>query len=365
MTLTISAAVCREWGAALTLERVELAAPGPGEVRVKVAACAICHSDLMFIDGLWQGALPAVYGHEAAGVVESVGDGVSGYVVGDHVVVTLIRACGDCHFCRTDKPWLCTGSLPLDSVAPLRDADGGEIQQGLRTAAFAEYVTVHTSQVVVIDKDVPLDRASLLACGVITGLGAVTNSADVRPGSHVVVIGTGGVGLNSVQGAVLRQAASVIALDTEPGKLQTARAFGATHTIDARAGDAGDQIRQITDGHGADYVFVTVGATAAVDQSFAMLANGGALVIVGMPPTGAMSTFEPGDLAGFGQQVIGSKMGSTRPGRDIPALVDLYLTQRLKLDELISGRYPLSRINEAIASQRLGRDLRNVIVFDD
>jgi len=365
MTLQMTAAVCREFGAPLQLEAVELAAPGAGEVRVKVAACAICHSDLMYMDGAWGGQLPAVFGHEAAGVIESIGDGVAGYSVGDPVVVTLIRACGTCPACTADKPYLCSGTVPLDSAKPLRDADGAEIQQGLRTAAFAEYVTVHTSQIVVIDPGIPLDRASLLACGVMTGLGAVTNSADVEPGSHVVVIGVGGVGLNSVQGAALRNAKTVIALDTEPGKLDTAREFGATHGIDVRRGDAAAEVAKITDGQGADYVFVTVGSTAAVDQSFAMLANGGTLVIVGMPPTGAMSAFEPGALAGYGQSVIGSKMGSSRPQADIPKLVALYLSQQLKLDELISGRYPLSRINDAIASVRQGTNLRNVIVFED
>lgn len=365
MTMSIKAAVCHAFGAPLQIETIQLAAPGEGEVRVRVAACAICHSDLMYMDGAWGGTLPAVFGHEAAGVIESVGAEVTDYQAGDHVVVTLIRACGACHFCTTGKPYLCNGALALDGSAPLRGDDGGEIHQGLRTAAFAEYVTVHASQIVAIDKQVPLDRASLLACGVITGLGAVTNSADIAPGSHVVVIGVGGVGLNSVQGAALRGAKTVIALDTEPGKLATAKAFGATHGIDVRQGDAGDEVRAISGGQGADYVFVTVGSTAAVDQSFAMLANGGALVIVGMPPTGAMSAFEPGDLAGYGQRVIGSKMGSSRPQADIPALVDLYLAQRLKLDELISGRYPFSQINEAIASCRKGSDLRNVIVFDE
>jgi len=364
MTITMKAAVCREFGTPLEIETVELAPPGAAEVRVKMVACAICHSDLMYMDGSWGGKLPAIYGHEAAGVVESIGAGITNAAVGDHVVVTLIRACGECHLCQSGKPSLCTGSLPLDTSAPLRSPSGEEYVQGLRTAAFAEYVTVHQSQVVVIDKSVPLDRASLLACGVITGLGAVTNSANIPAGSHVVVIGTGGVGLNSVQGAALRDAKTVIALDTEPGKLETAMEFGATHGVDVRAGDAAAEIRKITDGHGADYVFVTVGSTAAVDQSFAMLASGGALVIVGMPPTGAMSTFEPGDIAAAGQQIIGSKMGSSRPQADIPKLVDLYLAQRLKLDELITNRFPFSDINAAIASCRKGTDLRNVVMFD-
>lgn len=359
----MKAAVCRAFGEPLHIEDVSLAPPDPGEVLVKLAACAICHSDIMFMDGAWGGDLPAVFGHEAAGIVEAVGDGVTTLKPGDHAVVTLIRSCGHCHYCQQGTSVACETTFALDEHSPLSDLDGARLHHGLRTGAFAEKTLVHASQAVSIDKDVPLDVASLLACGVLTGFGAVTNTAGVEVGSHVVVIGTGGVGLNSVQAASISGATNVIAIDTSPDKLETARTFGATHTIDATTPDAADQVRDIADGRGADYVFVTVGAKAAIDGAYAMLAPTGAAVIVGMPATGVMSEFDPGTLAADSQRILGSKMGSGRVSVDIPVLVALYQQGRLKLDELITGRYPLDDINAAIASSKAGQALRNVIVF--
>jgi Zn-dependent alcohol dehydrogenase len=200
----LRAAVCREFGRPLAVEEVDLAAPGRGEVAVRVAACAVCHSDVLAIDGAWDGSLPAVFGHEAAGVVEEVGPGVGHVRPGDHVVVTLVRYCGTCPACARGEPPLCEAGFPLDTRSPLAGrGDGAPIRQGLRTGAFAERVVVDASQAVPIPREVPLESASLLACGVITGLGAVLNVAAIRPGSRVVTIGTGGVGLNCVQGAAL------------------------------------------------------------------------------------------------------------------------------------------------------------------
>ncbi|MBX6321150.1 MAG: alcohol dehydrogenase catalytic domain-containing protein, partial [Rhodospirillaceae bacterium] len=224
----MKAAVCRAFNAPLAIEEVEIARPGPGEIRVKVAACAICHSDIHYIEGAWGGDLPAVYGHEAAGVVESCGPGVTGFAPGDHVVVTLIRSCGRCHQCVRGQPVQCEATFPLDEKGPLSAPDGTPIVQGLRTGAFAEYVVVDASQAVAIPRDVPLDSASLIACGVITGVGAVVNTAAVPAGSSVVVVGAGGVGLNSVQAAALSGAALVIAVDLSDDKLHAAKAFGAT-----------------------------------------------------------------------------------------------------------------------------------------
>ena len=256
----MKAAVCREFGAPLTIEQVRLDPPQAGEVTVRIAACAICHSDITHWQGGWGGALPAVYGHEAAGVVETVGPAVAGLAPGDHVVVTLIRSCGTCHYCLQGQPVLCAGSFRLDAEGPLHALDGAPIRQAMRTGAFAERVTVHASQVVAIPKDVPFASASLLACGVITGLGAVFNTAQVPAGSDVVVVGTGGVGLNSVQGASLCGARSVIAIDLSDGKLAAARRFGATHTLNPASDDLPAAVRQLTHGRGADFVFVTVGA---------------------------------------------------------------------------------------------------------
>ena len=201
----MKAAVCRAFKTPLSIEEVRLAEPGPGEVKVRIAACAICHSDILAMEGAWGGELPVVLGHEAAGIVEAIGDGVTQVAAGDHVVVTLVRSCGHCHFCARGERPLCETRLPLDLRSPLRAPDGSPIRQGLRTAAFAEQVVVHASQVAAIPREVPLESASLLACGVITGLGAVLNTAAMRPGGHVATIGTGGVGLNCVQGAAHRR----------------------------------------------------------------------------------------------------------------------------------------------------------------
>jgi len=361
--MKIRAAVCRTFGAPLRIEEVELADPGPGEVRVKIAACAICHSDIFYLDGAWGGDLPAVYGHEAAGLIESVGQGVTRLKVGDPVVATLIRSCGACPSCSEGAPVFCEEVFPLDRKSPLTDKAGTSIVHGMRTGAFADHVVVDASQVAVIPKTMPLDSAALIACGVLTGMGAVINTAAVKTGSSVVVIGCGGVGLNSVQGARLSGAAPIIAIDVAEAKLEAARAFGATHTINAKTEDVAARVAEFTHKRKADYVFVTVGVAGATEQAVSLMKRNGATVLVGMPPSGVTSTIDPGWLAADGQRILGSKMGSARLPVDVPKIVELYQEGRLKLDELITGRYPLERINEAVASSRSGAALRNVIVF--
>jgi S-(hydroxymethyl)glutathione dehydrogenase / alcohol dehydrogenase len=361
----MKAAICREFGKPLTIEEVDLAPPGPGEVRVKLAACAICHSDITFADGGWGGTLPAVYGHEAAGLVTEVGAGVSHLLVGDHAVVTLIRSCGQCVACSAGRQVLCETTFPLDKKSPLTlRATGESLVHGLRTAAFAEEVVVHASQAVAIPNDVPLDAAALLACGVLTGAGAVLNTAGVRAGESVVVIGTGGVGLNAIQGAVIAGASPIIALDLSKAKRQAALEFGATTAFDPTDPGLADMIRAVNGGRLADYVFVTVGAKAAFDQAGGLIGKGGSVVLVGMPPSGVTAGYDPGWFAADEQRIIGSKMGSGRVRIDIPRLVRHYQQGRLKLDELITQRYPLEEINEAIGAVKRGEALRNVIVFD-
>lgn len=359
----MKAAVCREFGKPLVIEEVSLADAGPGEVKVKLAATAICHSDISYADGAWGGDLPAVYGHECAGVVESVGLGVTTVKVGDPVVVTLIRSCGHCHGCVRGMPVTCTTQFPLDAKSPITDKSGKSLVQSMRTGGFAEQVLVHESQCVTIPGNVPMTSASLLACGVITGFGAVTNTARVPAGSHVVVIGTGGVGLNSIQGARVSGARTVIAVDIADNKLEAAKGFGATHGINSSKENVLERVMQLTDSRGADYVFVTVGAKGAFDSSYAMLAKGGSTVLVGMPASGVMSEIDPGTMAAYSQNILGSKMGSARIQVDVPNLVDLYQQKRVKLDELITKTYPLEQINEAIAAVKRGEALRNVIVF--
>ncbi|MDC0077453.1 Zn-dependent alcohol dehydrogenase [Deltaproteobacteria bacterium] len=359
----MKAAICREFGKPLVIEEVELLPPRTGEVQVKLAACAICHSDILYTEGAWGGELPAVYGHEASGVVESVGAGVTAVQQGDHVLVTLIRSCGTCHYCSKGDKVRCETTFPLDEQSPLRTLDGKPITQGLRTGAFAESVVVDASQLAPIPKDVPLDSASILSCGVITGFGAVVNTAQITSGSSVVVIGTGGVGLNSVQGAAVAGAERIIALDLSDAKLEASKQFGATHTVNVEQGNARKAVKSLTGGRGADYVFVTVGSKSALEQGFKLLCKGGTLVIVGMTADGVKIEFDSCAFASVEQRLLGSKMGSTRLTTDIPWYISLYQQDRLKLDELISARYPLENINEAIADVSQGDALRNVIVF--
>lgn len=358
----MKAAVCRAHKAPLAVEELTLAPPGPGEVEVRIRACAICHSDVTFIDGGWGGALPAVFGHEAAGEVVAVGDGVADVAVGDRVAATLIRSCGHCPCCAAGQRTHCRASFPLSAASPLADASGAAVTQGLGVAGFAERVVVDASQVAPVGDRIGWAEASLLACGVITGFGAVTNAARLPAGASAVVIGAGGVGLNAVQGAALSGATDVIVIDISPEKLEIARDFGATACIDAGAEDPVAAVMAAT-GAGADYVFVTVGAVAAMAQSYAMLAPGGAAVLVGMPAIGQMSEFDPLTLADSGQRIIGSKMGQSTIRSDIPKLIRSYEAGRLKLDELVTGRFALDEINEALDRTRAGVGVRNVVLF--
>ena len=359
----IHAAVCRSFGRPLELETLQLREPGPGEVQVQVAACAICHTDLTLISGAWRGELPAVYGHEAAGVVETVGPAVVGVAAGDHVVVTLVRSCGRCARCLGGEPALCLsrGEFALSRETPLRDGGDAPVAQALRTAGFAERVLVHESQVVPIPRDVPLESACLIGCGVVTGVGAVLNNARLQPGSTLGVIGTGGVGLNSIQGGALAGARMIVAVDLEEEKLRAAREFGATETLDAGREDLAPAIGELTEGHGLDAVVVTAGSAPAVEQALTLVGNAGAVVLVGMP-AGAKATIDPETIAERGLRILGSKVGAVRPHIDIPALVALYRQGRLKLDELISARFPLAEINDAIALAEGGATRRVVVV---
>lgn len=357
------AAVCHAFGKPLRIEAVDIDAPGPGEIAVDVAACAICHSDIIFADGGWGGTLPAVYGHEAAGIVSKVGKGVEDFKAGDHVVVTLIRACGHCPSCNGGHLVTCGTAFYRDTHTPLRSEHGEPLTQGLRTAAFAEEIVVDASQAVTIPREMKLDVASLLACGVITGFGAAVHTAEVRSGATVAVLGTGGVGLNVIQACSLAAARAIIAIDLVPSKLDTARRFGATHGLLGSDPELKQKLRALTNGNGADYVFVTVGAKAAFVQSLGLVARSGSLVLVGMPPDGMTIDIDPGFIAQDNLRVLGSKMGNSRIKVDIPRLVALYDAGKLKLDELITERYSLDRINDAMAKSRSGEAVRNVIMM--
>ncbi|MGI1660614.1 Zn-dependent alcohol dehydrogenase [Palleronia sp. KMU-117] len=358
----MKAALCLAFNQPLSIETVTLAPPRPGEVEVTLGACAICHSDIHYMDGAWGGRLPAVYGHEAAGWVTALGDGVTAYAKGQRVLVTLIRACGHCACCASGRPTVCEDPHYRDT--PVSLPDGTPVTQGMATGAFAEKVVVHTSQLAPLPDDMPLDVASLLSCGVITGTGAVFNSAKMPAGVTALVIGAGGVGLNAVQGARIAGARRVIAMDVAPEKLAAAAEFGATDGVLATAGDARDQVRALTGGRGADYVYVTVGAVRAYEQALGFCAPGGSVVMAGMTANDEVMHLNPGNTAYLEQSLVGSRMGSTVLARDIPRLIEHYRQGRLKLDELISNRYPLERINEAIEDARKGVSRRNVILFD-
>lgn len=358
----MKAAVCRAFGAPLEIENVTLNSPETGQLRIKIEAVAICHSDIAFMDGIWGGVLPAVYGHEAAGIIEAIGDGVTGYQIGDPVIATLIRSCGTCRYCEHDHHTNCETPYDRMEQSPIRDANGNALEHGMAIGAFAEKVIVDQSQIMPIPSDMDMDVASLLACGVITGYGAVTNSAQMRAGANVVVIGAGGVGLNTIQGSALNGAATVIALDLSDEKLDAAREFGATHGL-ISGPDVASKIFELTDGRGADFVFVTVGAIQAFQSAPDLLAPRGEVIMVGMPPVGAKADYEPINLASSNQAIRGSKMGETMLARDIPKLIKEYQNGQLKLDELISNRYSLDQINEAIEDTRKGASRRNVIVF--
>ncbi|MDE0305064.1 MAG: Zn-dependent alcohol dehydrogenase [Albidovulum sp.] len=358
----MKAAVCREFGKPLSIEHVNLRAPLPGEIEVKIEACAICHSDIHFIDGAWDTELPAIYGHEAAGRVVSVGDGVNSYKPGDPVLVTLIRACGECWNCCDGHPANCGFASNLPD-GPHSAADGTPLLQGLKTAAFAERTVVDPSQIVKFPESVSMEAAALMACGVITGVGAAINTAKVRPGTTVAVIGAGGVGLNAIQGALIAGAAKIIAVDTRSEKLEAAREFGATHCVLATEEKPHRQVKALNGGQGVDYVMVTVGSTDVYNLAPRYLAYGGKVIIVGMTPSGENSFYQPVAIAATGQAMLGSSMGDTVLRRDVPYLMELYRQGRLKLDELITGRYSLENINDAIAATKSGLSRRNVILF--
>lgn len=364
--MDIRAAVLYDYGQALVVEDLVLDPPQTGEVQIRVAASGICHSDVNIITGDAPAPLPIVLGHEVAGVVEAVGEGVTRVRPGDRVAVSLLRSCGRCFYCQHGQPNSCEGEFALNRSTRLHKPDGTPITQGISVGGFAEGVVVDQSQVIPVPDDVPLESAALIGCGVITGVGAVINTAQIEVGTSVVVVGIGGVGVNAIQGAVLAGARHVIAVDLLDSKLDTAKAFGATHTINAAQADAAAAVKQLTAGRGADYVFVTVGSERAVAQSFSLIRKHGTVVLIGLIFRDGAATAVPlpvTDIVLNGAQVLGSFMGSTRLGINVPDLIELYQQQRLQLDALVTNTYALDQINEAVAQMERGEVIRNVIVL--
>jgi S-(hydroxymethyl)glutathione dehydrogenase/alcohol dehydrogenase len=360
----MKAAVTYEYNKPLVIEEVILDAPQKGEVKVRLAATAICHSDIHELRKEMGEDLPYIGGHESSGYVEEVGEGVTSVKPGDPVVVSVLNSCGECVCCTLGLPHICQVKNPMfPPVSRASNRQGKRLRQAAKVGSFAEYTVVEEKQVVKIPEDIPMESACLLACGFITGFGAVVNRVHINPLSSVVVIGTGGVGISAVQGASFLGAYPIIAVDLLDNKLEAALSFGATHTVNSKKTDAVEAVIKLTSGKGAAYVFITVGSVAAIRQGFSMLRPRGTAVIVGVPPIDDTITFSPTEFIGTEKMLTGCAMGATRFHEDIPLLVELYKAGRIKLDELITGRYPLEKINEAIKSVEDGQALRNVIVF--
>ena len=368
-TIEIRAAVCRAFGEPLSIETLRLAPPQGSEIRVRVRASSICHSDITYMDGGWGGedVLPAVFGHELAGVVTDLGPAVppGDIGVGDRVLVSLLRSCGRCERCEAGSPAQCATAFAIDSAPRLGDGHGRPVRAGLRVGGFAESVVVDVSQAVRVPADVADEAACLISCGVMTGFGAAINTAKVQVGDAVAVIGCGGVGLNCVQGAALAGALPLVAIDVADDKLEQARAFGATDAINASDEDIAAKARALNGGRGFDVAMTAVGNARAIERALPLLAPNGMLVVVGMPPYDQRVSLNATDLAHCGQRILGCKMGDARLRVDVPKLFRLYRSGRLRLDELVASRRPLDEINEAIALARRSRDLRHVIVFSD
>ena len=368
MARTGKAVLCRELNKPVVVEQITVESPKRGEVMVKLAACGVCHSDLSATNGTIPMAPPLVLGHEAAGEVVEVGEGVSSLAVGDHVVSSFIYMCGQCRFCSGGRPVLCVEqgkaltTLP-DGTLRTKDAAGQPVSVFSGCGVMAEYATLSVDNVVKIDKGIPLDRAALVGCAVTTGVGAVFNTARVRPGSVVAVFGCGGVGLNVVQGAAIAGAVKILAIDSNEAKLEMARAFGATDVLKVTPGeDPTKAIKKATAG-GPDYAFECVGSGELAGLAFKCLGRGGAAVVVGVAKPGDSTSLRTMTLPFEEKSIMGSYFGSCVPRVDFPRMLGLYMAGKLKLDELITRRYSIDEAPQAFADMEAGRNARGVIVF--
>ncbi|HEX9811070.1 MAG TPA: Zn-dependent alcohol dehydrogenase [Burkholderiales bacterium] len=362
------AVVVRELNKPVVVEEITVEAPRAEDVTVKLAACGVCHSDLSAINGTVPFPLPVILGHEGAGVVVDVGAGVTDLAVGDHVVSSFVSMCGKCRYCTTGRPYLCDQSakagftLP-DGTVRTRDKDGKPLNVFAGCGVMAEYATLHKDSVVKIESGVPLDRAAIVSCGVMTGVGAAFNTARVEPGSICIVFGAGGVGLSAIQGCALAGAAQIVAVDIADNKLDMARQFGATHVLNSKSAENPVKaLRELTGG-GADYAFECVGFGEIVAQAYGALRKGGTAVVVGVAPVKDMTSLRTLSIYAEGKTLTGSRYGSARPKEDFPRLLSLYKSKRLKLDELITHRYKIDEAPQAFADLAAGKNARGVIVF--
>lgn len=361
----MKAAVLVEPKRPLEIEEVSISKPGPHEVLIRTAACGLCHSDLHFIDGIYPHALPAIPGHEAAGIVEAVGSAVRTVKVGDAVVSCLSAFCGHCEFCVTGRLALCLGGDTRRSkgdAARITRADGSAINQMLNLSAFAEQMLIHENACVRIDPNMPLDRAAILGCAVTTGAGAVFNTCKVTPGETVAVVGCGGVGLATINAAKIAGAGRIIACDPLPEKRELAMKLGATDVIDATEEGAAGQIIEMTKG-GVHHAIEAVGRPASAQLAVNVLRRGGTATILGMMPLNEKVGLSAMDLLSS-KKLQGAIMGGNQFPVDIPRLVDFYIRGLLDLDTIIAERIPLEQINQGFETMKSGATARSVIVFD-
>jgi S-(hydroxymethyl)glutathione dehydrogenase/alcohol dehydrogenase len=368
MSRKARAVICREVGKPVVVEEITVEAPRRGEVTVKLGACGVCHSDLSATNGTLQMPPPLVLGHEAAGEVVEVGEGVSSLAPGDHVVSSFIYMCGECRFCAAGRPVLCLEqgkaiiTLPDGSVRT-RDAKGQPLSVFSGCGVMAEYATLHVDNLVKIDPKIPLDRAALVGCAVTTGVGAVFNTARVMPGSSVAVFGCGGVGLNVIQGARIAGAERIIAIDTLQAKLEMARQFGATDALLASQGeDVAKSLKKLTGG-GPDYAFECVGNGELAATAYRAIRRGGLAVVVGVAKASDSTAVRTMTLPFEEKTLTGSYFGSCVPRIDFPRMLGLYMGGKLKLDELITRRYSIAEAPQAFRDMEEGRNARGVIVF--
>lgn len=360
----MKAAMLRKVGEPLTIEEIAISKPGPREVLIKTAATGVCHSDLHFVKGLYPTPMPIVLGHESAGIVEQVGSQVSYVKPGDHVITCLSVFCGHCEHCLTGNMARC--SSPETSRGqdedPRLSINDQPLPQFANLSSFAEQILCHEHALVKIRDDMPLDRAAVIGCAVMTGAGAVFNTAKVEPGSTVAVIGCGGIGLSSINGADIAGAGRIIAIDISDSKLETARKFGATDVINASEVDPVKAVRELT-GRGVHYSFEAIGLKETAEQAFGMITTGGTATIMGMIPVGQKIELSGSSFL-MEKRIQGSSMGSNRFRVDMPRLVDFYLSGKLHLDEMISKRIKLEQVNEAFEDMEAGAVARSVIIFD-
>ncbi len=352
----------------LSIEAIDLAPPGPGEILVKIAAAGLCHSDLSVINGHRPRPMPMALGHEAAGIVEELGEGVTDLQRGDHVVLVFVPSCGHCEPCAEGRPALCepgaaaNGAGTLLSGARRLSRNGQQIHHHMGCSAFAEYATVSRRSVVKIDRELPLDEAALFGCAVLTGVGAVVNTAQVRAASSVAIVGLGGVGLAALLGANAAGARQIVAVDLSDEKLELAKALGATHTFNAGSPNCKDEIRQASGG-GVAFAFEFAGSVRALELAYGITRRGGMTVTAGLPPPSATFALPPVNLVAEERTVKGSYIGTCVPSRDIPRYIDLYRQGKLAVNRLMSGRLKLEEINRGFDLLNEGKAVRQVVVF--